>query len=124
MARIVAVGVPYHVTQRGNNRQDVFFVNDDRRCYLDLLREASRRFGLEVLGYCLMTNHVHLLVVPRNEDALALGIGRAHWWYSRYVNRLHGRSGHLWQGRFFSAPLEESHLWAALGYVERNPVRE
>lgn len=123
VARVVAVGVPYHVTQRGNNRQDVFFVDDDRRCYLDLVREASRRFGLEVLGYCLMTNHVHLLVVPQDEDSLALGIGRAHWWYSRYVNRLHGRSGHLWQGRFFSAPLEESHLWAALCYVERNPVR-
>ena len=123
VARVVAAGVPYHVIQRGNNRQDVFFVDDDRRCYLELLREASRRFGLDVLGYCLMTNHVHLLVIPRDEDALALGIGRAHWWYSRYVNRLHGRSGHLWQGRFYSAPLGESHFWAALCYVERNPVR-
>ncbi len=123
VARVVVPGVPYHVTQRGNNRQDVFFVDDDRRTYLELLGEAAPRFGLEVLGYCLMRNHVHLVVVPAESGSLAAAIGRTHWWYTRYVNRLHGRTGHLWQARFFSAPLDESHLWSALCYVERNPVR-
>ncbi|UCG17240.1 MAG: transposase [Phycisphaerales bacterium] len=122
-ARAVAVGIPHHVIQRGNNRQDVFFVDEDRERYLELLQAKSQQYGLEVHAYCLMTNHVHLVVVPLNEEALAKGIGRTHFVYSRYVNRLHGRSGHLWQNRFFSCPLEETHYWRTVAYVERNPVR-
>ena len=123
LARVVAPGVPHHVTQRGNNRQDVFFVDDDRRAYLDVLAEQAERFELRVLGYCLMTNHVHLVVVPEREESLAKAVGRTHWLYTQAVNRLHGRSGHLWQNRFHSCPLDPAHTWAALRYVERNPVR-
>ncbi len=111
------------MTQRGNNRQDVFFVDDDRRAYLDVLGEQAERFGLRVLGYCLMTNHVHLIVAPEREESLAKAVGRTHWLYTQAVNRLHGRSGHLWQNRFHSCPLDAAHTWAALRYVDRNPVR-
>ena len=122
-ARLVVVGCPHHVVQRGNNRQEVFFVDDDRRCYLELLGQQAERFGLAVQAYCLMTNHLHLIVTPRSADSLAKGIGRTNLYYTRHVNRLHGRSGHLWQDRFFSSSLDEEWFWTALIYVERNPVR-
>jgi putative transposase len=115
--------MPHHITQRGNNRQDVFFVDDDRRRYLELLKEQSELYGLRVLGYCLMTNHTHIVAVPETEDSLAGAIGRTHFAYTQYVNRLHDRSGHLWQNRFYSCALDDVHLWRALRYVERNPVR-
>ena len=123
VARVVIPGCPHHITQRGNNRQDVFFVDDDRRAYLEFLRERCEAYGVGVLGYCLMANHVHVIAAPNNDDALAKAIGRTHFAYTQYVNRLHGRSGHLWQNRFYSCPLDEAHLWAAMAYVERNPVR-
>ena len=116
-------GTPCHITQRGNNEQDVFFVDDDRRVYLELLQKAAQQFGLAVHGYCLMRNHVHLVATPVREDSLAKAVGRTHLAYAQYVNRLHGRSGHLWQNRFYSCLLDEDHYWAALRYVERNPVR-
>jgi putative transposase len=119
----VLPGVPHHITQRGNNRQDVFFVDDDRRVYLDLLGQHSERFGLKILGYCLMANHVHLIATPSAEDSLAKAVGRTHFRYTQYVNRLHRRSGHLWQNRFYSCALDEIHLWRAMCYTERNPVR-
>jgi len=123
VARIVIPDMPHHVTQRGNNRQDVFFVDDDYRTYLDLLAENADRHGLTVDGYCLMPNHVHLVATPHSERALADAVGRTNFRYTQYVNRLHGRSGHLWQGRFYSTALDETHFWRALRYVERNPVR-
>lgn len=109
--------------QRGNGRQDVFSVPDDYRAYLALLGEQKERFGLEVRGYCLMGNHVHLVAVPPSETSLAKATGRTHFGYTHYVGRLHGRSGHLWQNRFYSCALDEDHTEAALGYVERNPLR-
>jgi putative transposase len=111
------------VTQRGNNRQDVFFVDDDRRFYLWLLREQATRHGLAVDAYCLMPNHVHLVATPAQHVSLAEAFRRVNLVYAQYVNRLHGRSGHLWQNRFFSCVLDEEHYWAAMLYVERNPVR-
>jgi putative transposase len=123
IARIVIPGCAHHITQRGNNRQDVFFVEDDRRVYLDLLKGAAAAHGLVVHGYCLMTNHIHLIATPKEEDSLAKAMGRTHFAYTQYVNRLHGRSGHLWQSRFFSCTLDEDHFWTALRYVEQNPVR-
>jgi putative transposase len=123
VARIVVPNVPHHVTQRGNNRQEVFFVDDDRRAYLKTLAEQCRKHGVRVLGYCLMTNHVHLIAVPATADALARAIGRAHWLYARYVNRLHRRSGHLWQNRFYSSAMDEDHCLLAMRYAERNPIR-
>lgn len=122
-ARVIVAGCPHHVTQRGNNRQGVFFVDDDRRMFLDLLAEAAERFSVTVDGYCLMTSHLHLVATPRTPDGLAAAMKRTNQLYAQYVNRLHGRSGHLWQDRFFSCALDEEHFWTAMAYVERNPVR-
>lgn len=116
-------GVAHHVTQRGNNAQDVFFVDDDRRAYLEMLALQCEKYGLEVLGYCLMTNHLHVVAKPLREESLAKAIGRTHFFYTQYVNGLHGRTGHLWHSRFYSCALDEAHFWQALRYVERNPVR-
>ena len=123
LARTVAVGCAHHITQRGNNGQDVFFVDDDRRVYLELLAEQAERHGLEITGFCLMRNHVHLVAVPKAEEALAKAVGRTHFRYTQYINRFHKRSGHLWQGRFYSCALDRRHFWLALKYIERNPVR-
>ncbi len=122
-ARIVLPGLAHHVTQRGNNRQDVFLVDEDREVYLRLLGEQCRKHGVSVLAFCLMTNHVHLVLTPAREDSLNLAVGRTHYVYTQYVNRLHGRSGHLWQGRFSSSPMDEAYAVSAVRYVERNPVR-
>ncbi|MHC4769163.1 MAG: transposase [Planctomycetota bacterium] len=86
VARVVIPGLPHHVTQRGNNRQDVFFTDDDRAFYLETLRRQSQRHGLELHGFCLMTNHVHLIVTPLTEESLAKAVGRAHQLYAQYIN--------------------------------------
>jgi putative transposase len=123
LARIVIESVPHHITQRGNNRQDVFFVDDDRRAYLKILAEESAKYGLIIDGYCLMSNHIHLIATPKNQQSLSKTVGRTHFRYSQYINRMHGRSGHLWQNRFYSCPLGREHFWPAMRYVETNPVR-
>ena len=123
LARVVAIGFPHHVTHRGNRRADIFLSDDDRRLYLRHLGEYARSAALEVWAYCLMTNHVHLIVVPRREDSLAKGVGLAHRRYATALNRREGWSGHLWANRFFSTPLDDAHQWAAIRYVECNPVR-
>jgi len=122
-ARVVIPDLPHHLTQRGNNRQEVFFVDDDRRAYLQILARQCGRHGVSILGYCLMDNHVHLIAVPQRADSLAKAIGRTHWLYAQYVNRLHGRSGHLWQNRFYSNAMDDAHCLLAMRYVERNPIR-
>jgi putative transposase len=122
-ARVVVPAYPHHVTQRGNNRQDVFFVDDDRRTFIDLLRESCGRFGMRLEAYCLMTNHVHLVTIPAREDSLGLAFKWVNQIYAQYINDLHDRSGHLWEDRFFSCPLDDPHYWRAMAYVERNPVR-
>ncbi len=123
VARIVIPECPHHITQRGNNRQDVFFVPDDYALYLRILREQVNRYGLDIHAYCLMTNHIHLVATPLTETSLAKAVGRTHWLYTQTVNRLHDRSGHLWQNRFYSCALDREHFWTAARYVERNPVR-
>jgi putative transposase len=122
-ARVVAVGAPHHVTQRGNNRQKIFVHDSDRRLYMALLAEQARRNQLRILGYCLMPNHVHLIALPERSDSLAQALGRAHNLYSRWFNARHHRSGHLWQNRFYSTPLDRRHLSTALRYVDLNPLR-
>lgn len=122
-ARIVIPGQPHHVTQRGNRRQTTFFCDDDYRAYLATMAERCRTFGVEVWAYCLMPNHVHLVVVPSTHQALRLAIGGAHERYSRMINHRMGWQGSLWQGRFFSNPLDERHAAAAVRYAEQNPVR-
>lgn len=123
IARAVLVGVPHHVTQRGNGRRPVFFTDHDRQIYLDALFDYAVRYSVRVWGYCLMTNHVHFIVVPETEAGLARTFGRAHADYARYANVAQRGSGHFWQARFFSCALDQDHAWKALAYVERNPVR-
>jgi len=122
-ARIVIPGAEHHVTQRGNYAQDVFFTDADRRAYLGFLRQSAREHGLAVSAYCLMTNHVHLVVTPSREDSLAKALGRTHLIYAQYIHGLHGRLGHLWQSRFYSCPMDDAHAHNATAYVELNPVR-
>lgn len=123
LARAVFAGLPHHVTQRGNRRDKVFFTDDDSRAYLAWLKEYCDAHGVLVLAYCLMSNHIHLVAVPERGDGLERALKPLHMRYAQRINRAHGWHGHLWQGRFFSAPLDEAYLWAALRYVERNPVR-
>jgi putative transposase len=121
--RIVIPGVVHHITQRGNNRQPVFLSSAHRRLYLDLLRHHAQRNAVSILGYCLMPNHIHLVAVPEHEDSLARTLGRVHSEYALVINRAEDRSGHLWQNRFFSCPMDEAHLFNALRYTDLNPVR-
>jgi len=123
LARVVALDTPHHVTQRGNARRFVLESDADRRVYLQLLQHYSRLHHLSLLGYCLMSNHVHLIVVPRRPTSLALALRAAHGRYAAWFNAERASSGHVWQGRYYSCPLDEPHLWAALRYVELNPVR-
>jgi putative transposase len=123
IARVVVPGALHHVTQRGNNRQDVFVADSDRSFYLGLLRKRAKQEGLEVLGYCLMTNHVHLLVRPEDAESLASTLGRTHFIYAQRFNIKFSRSGHLWQARFYSCPAEDGALLAIMRYMEQNPVR-
>ncbi|MCK4623817.1 MAG: transposase, partial [Phycisphaerae bacterium] len=123
LARIVVPDIPHHLTQRGNRREDIFFNEADRQKYLLLLKDQCELYRLEVWAYCLMTNHVHLVVVPKTADALGQAMRRMNSQYAAYVNQRQGLCGHLWQGRFFSCPLDERHFWSAVRYVERNPVR-
>ena len=122
-SRVIIPDCPHHITQRGNNRRDVFFSHADRETYLKLLKQYCSEFGASILGYCLMTNHVHIIASPQRENSLTKAFGRTHNDYSRWLNVSRGESGHVWQSRFYSCPLERRHLWAALAYVERNPVR-
>jgi putative transposase len=123
MARVVAAGVPHHVTQRGNRRQKVFFDDGDYAAYRDLLAESCRAADVAVWAYCLMPNHVHLILVPSDRDGLRAALGEAHRRYTRMVNVRKGWRGYLWQGRFASFPMDEDYLYACARYVELNPVR-
>lgn len=122
-ARIVIPGAAHHITQRGNDRQSVFFDDEDHRKYLELLRLFGEEFSLRVIAYCLMKNHIHVVGVPGFESSLSDAIGRTHQQYTAYFQDKYSRSGHLWQSRFFSCPMDEAHTLNALAYVELNPVR-
>lgn len=122
IARVVAVGFPHHVTQRGNRRQDVFFEREDYVEYISLLKTFAVKSGTEIWAYCLMTNHVHLIMVPSTEDGLRASLGEAHRRYTNRINRRYNWRGHLWQERFSSFPMGQEHLAAAARYIELNPV--
>jgi putative transposase len=122
-ARITAPGLTYHVTHRGNRGAEVFFTREDRDTYLQWLSRAAEHHGLEIWAYCLMTNHVHLLVRGIQVHALGRAMQEIQGRYARRVNWRNNWSGHLWANRFFSCPVEGEHLWAAVRYIERNPVR-
>jgi putative transposase len=122
-ARIVVPGCAHHVTQRGNRGGVVFLDDEDRFLYMNLLREQSEIRRLLIWVYTLMTNHIHTIVVPESESSLYETFRNTHSVYSQCFNKKYGLNGHLWQARFYSCVLDEAHLWAAVRYVERNPVR-
>jgi len=124
IARVCAEGHPHHITQRGNNKEQTFFDDEDRQFYLDALQRYKDRHGMKILAYCLMENHIHILAMPERETSLARGIGGTNLLYTQYINRKYKRSGRLWQNRFFSSVVEkEPYLWAVMRYIEQNPVR-
>ena len=123
IARVVVPGLPHHITQRGNRRQETFFCNADYEAYIDLLSESCARCRVQVWAYCLMPNHVHLIAVPRSAAGLRLAIGEAHRRYTRHVNSREDWCGYLWQGRFASTVLDNEYLRAAARHVAMNPVR-
>lgn len=123
IARIVFPDIPHHITQRGNRCEDVFFSVADRRLYLESLQEYSSKEGLDVLAYCLMTNHIHLVAIPKTQASLYRALKPLHTRYANLLNRRFGWKGHFWQGRFFSSPLDEQYMQVAIRYVEQNPVR-
>ncbi|MFC1591886.1 transposase [Thermodesulfobacteriota bacterium] len=122
-ARIVIPKVAHHITQRGNYRQRVFEEEKDYEQYCEWVREYVKKYNLSVLAYCLMSNHIHFIIVPREEETLARAFNTLHMRYSQYMNRKHNQHGHLFQGRFYSCFMDDEHLYRAIRYVERNPVR-
>jgi putative transposase len=122
-ARVVAEDVAHHVTQRGNARRYILETEAERSVYLDLLHQGSKRHGVALIGYCLMSNHVHLIAIPHKPDSLARTLKHTHGRFASYWNTVNRSGGHVWQGRYYSCPLDESHLWEALRYTELNPVR-
>ncbi len=122
LPRLVVPGYPHHITQRGVRSIDIFSNDDDRHAYLQFMLDEAKRFGVSFLGWCLMTNHIHLIAVPEHEDSLARAIGEAHRRYTRRKNFASGVRGYLFQGRFNSCVMDEEHLLVAGRYVERNPV--
>lgn len=123
ISRLVVPAYPHHVTQRGVRSMVVFDSDDDRRTYLAFVSEESQRYGVIILAWCLMTNHVHFIAVPSTENSLARCFGEAHRRYTRLKNFAQGVRGYLFQGRFSSCVLDQNHLLAAARYVELNPVR-
>lgn len=122
--RIVIPGQPLHVLQRGNNRQAIFFSEEDYRFFLEAVRAACVKYRCAVHAYVLMTNHVHLLVTPEQENSLSLMMQSVGRRYVRYVNDRYHRSGTLWEGRFKCSLIDTlNYLFACFVYIEMNPVR-
>ena len=122
-ARLIIPGVPHHITQRGNRRSVIFFEDDDYRAYLARLSERCQEAKAGLWAYCLMPNHVHLLFVPMDENSFRAVLAETHRWYARRVNLRQKWSGHLWQDRFTSLPVDGPHLYNIVRYIEMNPVR-
>jgi putative transposase len=123
LPRIVIPGIPHHVTQRGNRRATTFFEDGDYALYLDLSADAAAKAQAEIWSYCLMPNHVHIIITPSDEDGLWRTFRAVHRAYTGYINTRMRVTGHLWQGRFGSVAMDEEHLFHALRYVGLNPVR-
>jgi putative transposase len=123
LQRVVIPGCPHHITQRGNRRQRVFVTPEDYEVFGRMLRKYAEQADLAIQAYCLMPNHVHIVAVPASDTSLSRAFKPLFSAYTRHFNVGLGEIGRLWQGRFFSCPLDDSHLLAAVRYVERNPVR-
>ena len=123
IARVVVPNFPHHITQRGSRNQKVFFTEADRRNYVAILKEEITKHQVEIWAYCLMDNHVHFIAVPQNQEDIAKVFREAHKRYARMINQREGWRGHLWQERFHSFVMDEKYLYAAVRYVEKNPVK-
>src|SRR5277367_2596106 len=123
LARVVIPGHPHHVTQRGNGRARTFFDDGDYALYRDLLAQHCAAADVEVWAWCLMPNHVHLILVPSDRDGLRRALAAVNRRYAGIVHARRRRTGHFWQGRFGAVAMDEAHLAAALIYVSLNPVR-
>ena len=123
MTRVIVEGMPHHITQRGNRRQQTFFSEGDYKAYLKLMADWCGKYEVQIWAYCLMPNHIHMVAVPSKKETLRLAIGETHRRYTRRINFDKGWRGHLWQERFSSFVMDEPHLLACLRYIENNPVR-
>ncbi|MHC4884643.1 MAG: transposase [Planctomycetota bacterium] len=123
LARVVAPGLPHHITARGNFKEAIFSEAEDWNAYRGLLAGESRRTKVTIQAYCLMGNHIHLVATPAEASSLASMMATVQRGYAEYFNTRFSRRGHLWEERYYSCLLDEPHLWAAVRYVENNPVR-
>lgn len=124
LARLNIANVPQHIIQRGNNRQAVFFSDDDYSVYLDKLNEYAETYGVAVHAFVLMTNHVHILATPSSETGISKLMQSLGRYYVRYINQTYRRSGSLWEGRYKSTLVDtEGYLLTVCRYIELNPVR-
>jgi REP-associated tyrosine transposase len=123
LSRIVIPDIPHHVTQRGNRRQKLFSEPGDYALYRDLLAERCEKNGVCCWAYCLMPNHVHLILAPATRDGLSRAVGEAHRRYTAFVNARARVTGHLFQGRFGCVAMDEPHMLNAVRYLAFNPVR-
>ncbi len=123
LSRITVPDLPHHVTQRGNRRQSLFLVDEDYALYRDLMAERCKANGVECWAYCLMPNHVHLILTPKNPEGLSKAVGEAHRRYTAFFNARARVTGHLFQARFASTAMDEAHCLAAMRYLAFNPVR-
>lgn len=123
LPRFVLPGYPHHVTQRGNDRQRVFFDEQDYNLYRRMLFSHAAKHQVAILAYCLMPNHIHAVCVPTEKTALTRLFRGLQGDYSRYLNVRRERCGHLWQARFYSAVMDHNHTFRAMAYIEQNPVR-
>jgi len=122
-ARMYIAGLPYHIVQRGNNREACFFEPENYQYYLELWKECSKRYGVSVHAYCLMTNHIHFLVTPENKESISRLMKVVGSRYAYYVNKKYKRSGTIWEGRHKSSLVQsDRYFLACCRYIELNPV--
>jgi len=123
-SRIFVDNACYHIIARGNQQQNIFLCAEDYEKYLSMVKKAKRKYGIFLYAYCLMTNHVHLLIEAIKSKNMSKFM---HWisrGYTAYFNAKYGKTGHLWQGRFQSRPIVKGqYLINAAVYIENNPVR-
>jgi REP-associated tyrosine transposase len=121
--RCAVPGYPHHIRQRGVRKQPLFYDDSDYLVYMRNLKDACTKYDLRIRSYSLMTNHVHVIGVPKTETSLSRSLQSAHRKYSQYLNNKYGFVGHAWQGKPQYSAMDEDHMWNAIRYVERNPVR-
>ncbi len=122
IARLVIPGLPHHITQRGNGRARVFFDDSDYITFRDLLAASCKAARVACWAFCLMPNHIHAILVPKDEDGLRAALAPVHRRYAGMINARRKKTGHFWQGRYGAAVMDENYLLAAFHYILRNPV--